>query len=173
MLQPTLLHRMDMFARRLVPFGMTLALMLIALMPTHISGLSRVTPMYALASVYFWSIYRPDLMGSGSAFGIGLLDDALTGAPLGCSALVLLACHQIVLHQQKFFNAKPFGVFWAAFALLAFGAGLIKWFCVGLFAPGGFTPAGDMIVSAFLTAAIYPLIAWVLARAQLKLLSAP
>ena len=170
-MQPTFLQRMDGIARRLVPFSLTLALMLFALTPTQIPGMSHVTPMYALAGIYFWSIYRPDLIGYGTSFGIGLVDDMLTGAPLGCTALVLLVCQYIVFHQQKFFNAKPFGIFWVAFGVLALGANLLKWLCVGMFAPGGFTSFGDMLAAALITAAIYPIIAWLLARAQMKVLA--
>lgn len=169
-MQPSPLQRMDALARKLVPFGMTLSLMLFALTPTQIPGLSHLTPMYPLASIYFWSIYRPDLMGYGTSFTVGLLEDLLTGAPLGSTALVLLACQYTVFHQQKFFNAKPFGIFWLAFSVLALGAGILKWLCVGLFAPGGFTRIGDMLTAVVLTAALYPLIAWLLAKAQLKLL---
>jgi len=170
-MQPTMWQRMDALARKLVPFGLTLALMLFALTPTQIPGLSHLTPMYALAAVYFWSIYRPDLIGYGTSFSIGLLEDLLTGAPLGCSALVLLLCQYLVFRQPKFFNAKPFGVFWLAFAVLAIGAGLLKWICVGLVAPGGFTRFGDMFAAALMTVAVYPVIAWLLAKAQMKLLA--
>ncbi len=173
MLQPTPLQRVNQAARSFVPFGLTLIFMLLALTPTQIPGMSRVTPMYALAAIYFWTIYRPDLVGYGTAFGIGVLEDLLTGTPLGCTALVMLVCQQVVLHQQKFFNAKPFGIFWTAFATLALGAGLLRWLCVGMFATSGFTPIGDVLISAAMTAAFYPLIAWVLAQTQLKLLVAP
>ena len=172
-MQPTVLQRIDQFLRRQLPCLLTLTLMLFAMTPTHIPGLSHVTPMYALAAIYFWSIYRPDLIGYGTSFAVGLLDDMITGAPLGCTAMVLLACQQIVFHQQKFFNAKPFGVFWGAFAVLALGAGLLKWICVGLFAPGGFTPFADMLTAVLITAAVYPIIAWVLAHTQMKLLAQP
>jgi rod shape-determining protein MreD len=172
-MQPTLLQRMDALARKLVPFGLTLGLMLFALTPTQIPGFAHITPMYALAAVYFWSIYRPDLMTYGTAFGIGLLEDLLTGAPLGSGALVLLLCQYLVFRQPKFFNAKPFGVFWMAFSVVALGAGLVKWMCVGLVAPGGFTHLGDMITSVLMTVAIYPAIAWLLGRAQMKLLTQP
>lgn len=172
-MQLTPLQRVDQSLRRQIPLLFTLSLMLFALTPTHIPGMSHVTPMYALAAIYFWSIYRPDLIGYGTSFAIGLLDDLITGAPLGCTALVLLACQQIVFHQQKFFNAKPFGVFWLAFAVLALGAGVLKWLCVGLFAPGGFTPFTDMFAAVLITAAVYPVIAWVLAHAQIKLMAQP
>jgi rod shape-determining protein MreD len=170
-MQPTALQRFDSNARRLVPFGLTLLLMLFALTPTQVPGMAHVTPMYALAAIYFWSIYRPDLIGYGASFAIGLLDDLLTGAPLGSTAFVLLACQQVVLHQQKFFNAKPFGIFWLAFAVLALGAGILKWLCVGLFAAGGFTAFGDMLAAVLITAATYPVIAWLLAQAQMKLMA--
>jgi rod shape-determining protein MreD len=170
-MQPTWWQRMDAFARKQVPFGLTLLLMLFALTPTQVPGMSHITPMYSLAAIYFWSIYRPDLIGYGTSFVIGLLEDLLTGAPLGSGALVLLLCQYLVFRQPKFFNAKPFSVFWLAFALVALGAGLIKWFCVGLVSATGFTRFGDMFATVLLTVAIYPIIAWLLAKTQIRLLA--
>ena len=170
-MQATVLQRMDNTARRLVPFGVTLVLMLFAMTPTYIPGLSHITPMYALMAVYFWSIYRPDLLGYGSTFAIGVLEDLLSGTPLGSGALILLLCQRVVFHQQKFFNNKPFGIIWLAFALVAFGAGLLRWICVGLVAPSGFTPIGQMGTSYLMSVALYPLVGWFLAKAHMKLLS--
>ena len=146
-MQLSVLQRIDIGARRLVPFGMTLVLMLFAMTPTYIPGLSHITPMYGLMAVFFWSIYRPDLLGYGTVFAIGILEDLLTGAPLGSGALILLLCQRTVLSQQKFFNAKPFGIFWLAFALLARRAAL----ALDLRGPrgaSGFTPFGSMFTSA-------------------------
>ena len=170
---PTVLQRMDAAARRLVPVGVTLLLMLFAMTPTYIPGLSNVTPMYALMAVYFWSIYRPDLLGYGSTFAIGVLEDLLSGTPLGSGALILLLCQWVVFHQQKFFNNKPFAIIWLAFALVAAGAGLLRWICVGLIAAGGFTPLGPLLMAYLMTLAMYPIIGWLLARAHIKLLAQP
>jgi rod shape-determining protein MreD len=172
-MQPTLLQRMDGNARRIVPFGLTLTLMLFAMTPTYIPGLSHVTPMYALMAVYFWSIYRPDLLGYGPVFAIGVLEDILAGTPLGSGALILLLCQRIVLHQHKFFNAKPFGVTWLAFVLVALGASLLRWICVGIAGPSGFTPFGEMFTAYMMSVALYPVIGWLLAKAQMKLLAQP
>jgi len=171
-MNPTLWQRIDVIARRLVPVGLALVLILFAQTPTHVPGLAHATPMYDLAAVYFWSIYRPNLLGYGAGFGLGLLEDMLSGAPLGTGSLALLACQYIVFHQQKFFNARPFGVMWAAFAVLAVGAGLLKWLVIGLVAVS-FTRFGDMLTSVLLTVSLYPIIAWLLARAQMKLLAQP
>ncbi len=172
-MQQTFLQRLDGNARRVVPFGLTLILMLFAMTPTYIPGLSHVTPMYALIAVYFWSVYRPDLLGYGAVFGIGLLEDLLAGTALGSGALILLLCQKIVLHQRKFFNAKPFGITWLAFVLVAFGASLLRWVCVGVAGASGFMPFGEMITSFAMTAALFPVIAWLLAKAQMKLLAQP
>jgi len=170
-MQATVLQRMDNTARRFVPFGVTLILMLFAMTPTYIPGFSHVTPMYALMAVYFWSIYRPDLLGYGATFGIGILEDLLAGTPLGSGALILLLCQRVVFHQQKFFNNKPFGIIWLAFALVAAGAAGLRWICVGLVATGGFTPVGQSLTAYLMTVAMYPVIGWFLAKAHMKLLA--
>ena len=170
-MQTNVIQRMDLTARRFVPFGVTLMLMLFAMTPTYIPGLSHITPMYALMAVYFWSIYRPDLLGYGATFGIGILEDLLAGTPLGSGALILLLCQRVVFHQHKFFNNKPFGIIWLAFALVAAGAGLLRWICVGLVAPGGFTPIGQMFTAYLMTVAMYPVVGWFLAKAHMKLLA--
>ena len=48
MLQQSLFHRVDLLARRFVPFGLTLVLMLFALTPTRIPGMSHITPRRSL-----------------------------------------------------------------------------------------------------------------------------
>ena len=169
----TVLQQANHVARRLLPFGITLVLMLFALTPTYVSGLSHITPMYAFMAVYFWSIYRPDLLGYGTVFAIGLTEDLLAGTPLGSSALILLICQRVVFGQQKFFNGRPFALVWAAFTLLAAGASLLRWICVGLAGASGFTPLSSLVASYFMTVALYPVVAWFLAKAQMKLLAQP
>ena len=170
-MQRSVIQQVDHAARRLVPFGMTLMLMLFAMTPTYVPGLSHITPMYAFMSVYFWSIYRPDLLGYGTVFAIGLLEDLLNGTPLGSSALILLLSQRVVVGQQKFFNNQPFAITWAAFGLLAIAASLLRWVAVGLASPSGFTPFTAMVTATFMTIALYPIVAWVLAKAQMKLLA--
>lgn len=46
-------------ARHMVPFIVTLMLVLLAATPTHVPGVVRVGPMLSLIGVYYWSVYRP------------------------------------------------------------------------------------------------------------------
>jgi len=170
MMQPTFMQSLDLSARRAVPAALTLLLMLFALTPTSVPGLSPVMPMFALMAVYFWSIYRPELLGYGVVFGFGLLEDLLMATPIGSTALVFLLTQWVVVRQQKFFNAKPFVVTWFAFVFVAAGASIIRWLAVGLVSPSGFTPAGPMLACCLITVAVYPLVGWLLSKAQTKLM---
>ena len=170
MMQPTVLQGFDLAARRALPAALTLLLLLFAVTPTNVPGLAPIMPMLALISVYFWSIYRPDLLGYGAVFGLGLLEDLLTSTPVGSTALVFLITQWIVLRQQKFFNAKPFVVTWFAFVFVAAGAALIRWIAVGLVEDSGFTPPGALLASCLVTIAVYPLVGWLLAKTHVKLM---
>lgn len=170
MMQMTFLQTVDLAARKALPAALTLVLMLFALTPTYVPGLAPVMPMFALMAIYFWALHRPELLGYGAAFLFGLLEDLLTGLPLGASALVFLATQWIVMRQEKFFHAKPFVVTWFAFVFFALGAAVVRWLAVGLLSSTGFISIGPMIACVLISVAVYPLVAWLLAKAQIKLL---
>ncbi len=169
-MQSTAWQKVDSRARRILPFGLTIILVLFGLTPTHVPGLSQITPMYALVAVYFWSIYRPDLLGYGAGFAIGVIEDLLTGTPLGVGSLTLMLTQWIVFGQHKFFLAKSFLVTWFTFVLVAFGAALLKWLSIGVVMDSGFTPVGDLVGCYLITSAVYPIIAWLFSKAQTGLL---
>lgn len=166
-------QKLNARARTILPFGLTVIVLLFGVTPTYIPGLAQITPMYTLVAIYFWAIYRPDLLGYGLGFAIGILEDLLTGAPLGVGALTLLLTQWIVFNQHKFFHAKPFAITWFAFGLVAFCAVLLKWVVIGLVTSSGFTPFGDLFASYLITVAVYPVIAWLFSKAQLGLLVEP
>ena len=53
MRQQSVLEKVDARARTVLPFGLTLVVVLFGMTPTHIPGLAQITPMYALIAVYF------------------------------------------------------------------------------------------------------------------------
>jgi len=168
--QTTVWQKLDQTARRGVPVSITIFLLLFSMVPMHLPGVPSLAPMYTLMAVYFWSVYRPDGFGYGAAFAIGVLEDLLVGTPLGSSALALLLCQWVVFNQQKFFNNRPFLEVWLAFSVVAVATGVVRWLCAGMIGPGGFPPLGDTLGSVLMTVVIYPVIGWLLARAQMKLM---
>lgn len=168
-MRPTFWQRVDIFARHQIPLALTLGLVLVSVVPTHAAGLTRIGPMLSLIAVYYWAIYRPDLLRYGGVFVIGLMQDLLSGTPPGAGALSLLLTYGLVISQYKFFNAKPFAVTWWAFILVAAGATLVKWLAVS--AVHGTLVDGDAAFYAYLmTVATYPVVGWLLARAQIMFL---
>jgi rod shape-determining protein MreD len=165
-MRPTLWQRMDVMARHMVPFALVLMLVLIAATPTHVPGMVRVGPMLSLIGVYYWSVYRPDLFRYGSAFVLGVFEDILTGAPLGSGALMLVIASALVVGQYKFFNGKPFVVTWWAFAIVALAATGMRWLAVSVLY-GDIVDLQTVGVEYLLTVALYPVVGWLMARAQM------
>jgi rod shape-determining protein MreD len=168
----TVWQRVDHVARLCVPISVTVFLLILGLIPLHAPGLPSLSPMYTLMAVYFWAVYRPEGFGFGAAFTIGVIEDLLVGTPLGSTALTLLVCQWVVLNQQKFFANRPFLEVWLAFTVIALGASMLRWFIAGVIG-SGFPPVGNVFTSFMLTIVFYPVVGWLLARAQLRLMHQP
>lgn len=113
-------------------------------------------PIIPLVVVFFWSIYGPDYMPPLSVFFIGLLQDLLTGGPLGLWPAVYLATQFIVLSQRPYFLGREQKVVWIGFALAAAGASVILWLVMSLMA-GVLLPIRGLLYQMFATVMIYPL----------------
>lgn len=168
-MRPTFWQRLDAFARHQIPVIVTVLLVLISVIPSHVPGLGRIGPMFSLISVYYWTVYRPDLLGYGAVFAIGLLEDAVSGTPLGVGSLMLLLVHAGVVTQYKFFNGKSFAVTWWAFTVVAALAALVRWLCNSVL-QGTFVNVEAPLFAYLMTVALYPLVGWMLVRVQLFLL---
>ena len=83
-------HRIDFLARRLTPFAITMLLVVLTQVPTRIPMFAEVAPVLALMSIYHWTVYRPELLPLYAVFFIGLVQDSLSGTPLGVHVLVFM-----------------------------------------------------------------------------------
>ena len=159
------LQRLDRIARNLIPFGLGMFLVIVGTLPLYIPGYGPVAADFALMAVFYWAIYRPDLLPPLAAFVIGLLQDFLVGAPPGMNALVLLAIHWFILGQRRFFQGKSFAVVWWAFALMATAASALLWL-IAMAYHGRLLDATPAAFQGVLTMALYPFLTWVFARTQ-------
>lgn len=165
----TLWHRLDTIARRILPFALTVLLALAAAVPTHVPGLAPMVPAVALISVYYWTIFRPDLMPALAVFAIGLFQDILSGMPLGVNALVLLLVYGIVLGQRRFFLGKSFLVMWWGFLLIVAGAFTLVWLALSALGTTLFDPM-PAVFQAAVTLAVFPIFTRLFIRTQQALL---
>lgn len=151
--------KLDNFARSLMPVSMTLVLILLAVMPTKIPGWSHIAPALVLMSVYYWAIYRPDLLPAPVVFALGLAQDLLGGAPIGVHAFTLLVAYGLVVSQRRFFHAKSFGVVWWGFMLVAAGVLTMEWLIMSMLVGGGPIDPRPVLFALMLTVVIYPAVA--------------
>ncbi len=162
-------EQIDGGARKLVPFLTALLLILLAHIPTHLPGFSTITPLFGLMVIYHWTLHRPDLFPSIAVFGLGLLTDALSGAPFGANALVFLVVHGVVLAQRRFFHKKSFSMLWAAFVPIAAAAALLYWLLYMAMTRSLIDPL-PLAFQVGITGTLYPLVYYGLAVAQRSLL---
>lgn len=161
----TFWQRVDAFARHLTPVALTLVLVIVNVVPTHLPGAARVLPVLPLISVFHWSIHRPNLMPALAVFLIGLFQDALSGTPLGLNALIFLGVHGVVLFQHRFFMGKSFFIHWLGFGLVGAGAALLSWTVLSAY--NVTLLGGESIAFQYvMTVAAFPLGAYLLSRWQ-------
>jgi len=165
----TFWQRLDTIARRILPVAITLMLAMAAAVPLHVPGYAAVAPAVTLISVYYWTIFRPDLMPAAAVFGIGLFQDVLSGTPLGVNALVMLLVFAVVLGQRRFFLGKSFLVMWWGFALVVMGAFAATWMVLSSLEGAVLDPL-PAVFQGTVTAAVFPAVTRIFIRSQQALL---
>jgi len=143
-------------------------LVLVTATPLYFSHVGTVMPQLAEIAVFFWTIYRPDLMSYGAAFAIGVVADLVTGAPLGVTALILVVVRRVVLAQRRATLGKPFHILWFSFAMIALPAALLGWLVGSLYTFHALSIL-NVLVQAALTIVVFPPVAWLLTRCQVLL----
>jgi rod shape-determining protein MreD len=100
-------------------------------LPISFSGGAIPPPLLGFMAVYFWSLFRPDLMPPAGAFIIGLAQDLLSGAPPGFWTASFIVSYALLDRQRESFAglAGTGAILGFAFATLvaAATAYLIAW----------------------------------------------
>ena len=145
-------------ARAAMPtaLGVFGALMLAS--PLRLFQGSVPTPLVPLVVVYFWSLYSPGHLPAASIFVIGLIQDLLSGGPLGLWPAVYLAVQYIALSQQSYFLGREVHVVWMGFAVAAMSVSVILWLFMSLLS-GALLPIGGLVLQMLTTIAVYPVFA--------------
>lgn len=163
------LQRIAAFSRRLVPWASTMAFALIGVVPLHIPQFDSVVPSLSLIAVFYWTSYRPELIPAWAAFVLGLMQDALSGLPLGVGACTLTVAHAIVVAQRKFLMGKSFAVVWLSFAFVVLATVALGWALVCAYY-GVILASPAIFFQAAATIGIYPILSRLLSGFQIELL---
>jgi rod shape-determining protein MreD len=165
----SLLHRIDLWARNLVPFALAALLVVLSLAPVRLSGFGAIAPWLPLIAVFFWSAHRPDLLPVWAVFLLGLFCDLATGGPLGVSSMTLMLAQLAVRSQRRHIVPHPFIVQWVLFAVFAMLAELVL-VALNVLVAAAFIDVRPALFQALSTIAAYPLFAWLFGQAQRSLM---
>lgn len=151
--------------RRLTPVVSCFVMVLLGVMPHGLPHFPTVAPDLAMMTVFYWAIYRPDLLPKWAVILVGLFQDLLGGTLIGVNVAVLLIVHYVGLSQRRTFIGKPFVIAWFGFMVLALGVGVLYWLALAVMS-GTVVLAHAVLFQYLLTFASFPLMSWLLVRAH-------
>lgn len=149
-----------MAGRRSLPLLLCLALILFSVLPWPLPGATTLAPMPLIGAVYYWTIYRADLMPGPMVFLLAVVQDLLSGGPLGLTAALLLAGQWMLLGQARLLSRVPFFLELIGFAVMAILFGLATWLCMSAFY-GRILSPNPLILQVLLGLCLYPILNWI------------
>lgn len=159
MADKTFLEYLDGIWRFALAQVFTLMLLFMGLITFAIPSAAVVKPYLLLAAVYYWTIYRPNLIPAMFVFALGLLSDLIAGQPyVGVTALILLTVQFVLRDQRLYMMGQPFLMLWLGYGMTCIGAGVVFWlvFTVLSFS---INPALPMVYAVLISILIFPFLA--------------
>lgn len=127
----------------------------------QIPGLVYMVPDYGLCALFFWSIYRPDLIPLGLLFLMGLIIDVLSGKMLGQTPLMWFLVYWLVISQRRILVKANFMMVWAAFSFVFFVYEGLNWCEMSLMSKR-FIAIFPSFIHFLLTIGVYPFMTFLL-----------
>ncbi len=72
-------------------------------LPISLTGGAVPPPLLSFMAVYFWCLVRPDLMPPAAALLIGIVQDFVSGSPIGLWATAYVAIYAVLEGQRESF----------------------------------------------------------------------
>jgi rod shape-determining protein MreD len=95
--------------------------------------------LFAHSALFYWTIYRPDLLPFSGLLCVSLIIDGLSGSYFGKTFLTFLLTFLMTLSQRRSLFQASFSVVWVAFGFymlfFTFTCYLLDWILLGQFQP--------------------------------------
>jgi rod shape-determining protein MreD len=150
-------QKFELFIRMLLPGMCTIVLLLMSLLQVSLAGLAQFPIDVCLISIYYWTIFRPNAMPFWFVFVLGVIRDALMGAPLGITSLVFILFRLFVLSQQRFLVKEAFLATWLGFGLVMVPAMAVYWLLSSAYVRT-ILPLSPLVMQWIFTFGFYPLL---------------
>lgn len=158
-------RQLDIAARYAFPAGSLIFGLFVIGMPFGLPGQAELWPVYTMACVYFWSLYRPASLPAPAVAFAGVLLGLLGLSPLGLWAVLLLALQGVVLAVRRRLASQSFFLTWLAFCGLAVTVCVLAWLLESLLMLK-MLPVQPLLIEALFSVGLYPAVAGIFIRAH-------
>ncbi len=163
--RPSFWRRLDAASRLAWPAAFLVFGLLLLGLPLGLPGQAELRPDYAVACVFFWSLYRPGSLPAPVVALAGLLLDLLGLSPLGLWAVLLLLVQGGTLAIRRRLIPRLFLINWLVFAAFAACATALAWAAQSLLFLT-LLPAPPVAIQTIAAIGLYPLLAAFFIRAH-------
>ncbi len=163
--RPSLWRRLDAASRYAFPVGMLIFGLFIIGLPWGLPGQAELRPIFAMACVFFWSLYRPSSLPAPITALTGVLVDLLGMSPLGLWAVLLLVLQGATLASRRRLIPRSFFLTWLVFSGLGACLFALAWAAQSLLALA-LLPGGPVITESLVACGLYPALAAFFIRAH-------
>lgn len=150
-------RRLELWFWASVPSAITLFLLILYLAPKHMAGIGYFMPALPLIPIFYWGLLHAHEMPYWFVFALGMVLDAVTGAPLGLSSLLYIFFLAILHAQRKYIAKEGFVIKWVYFAMLMGITSVLNWLLM-FFLNGQAQGLLPGFMQWFLTVCCYPLL---------------
>ncbi|MGV8996759.1 MAG: rod shape-determining protein MreD [Parvibaculaceae bacterium] len=166
---PTPAARASRIVVMVLPFVIGVFCVLLSFVPiSRIIGASTM-PAFAMMAIFYWAVVRPEMFPVYAVFVMGLLTDLLSAGPIGLWAFTYTLTYTLVLTQRFLIINVPFSVFWFAFLVTLIVEGAISWLVASVIY-GTLLPVRPVLAYVIVTAAVFPLFAFLFGRIERRIL---
>ena len=163
--RPNFWRKLDATSRFGFPIGFLVFGLFVIGMPFGVPEQAELRPVYAMACVFFWSLYRPSSLPAPVVALVGLLLDLLGISPLGLWAVLLLLLQGMTLAARRRLAPQSFLLTWLVFFAFAVGLSALDWAVQSLFRLA-ILPVVPLLAEFFLAFGLYPALAAFFIRAH-------
>jgi rod shape-determining protein MreD len=158
-------RRLDAASRHAWPVAFMLFGLLLIGLPFGIPGQAELRPAYAMACVFFWSLYRPVSLPAPLVAATGILLDLLGMSPLGLWAVLLLILQGSTLAARRRLIPQSFFMTWLVFFGFAASLSACAWLLESLLELR-MLPVLPAAAQALAALGLYPALAGLFIRAH-------
>jgi rod shape-determining protein MreD len=156
---------LDRAARHALPAVSITLVMIFLAIPGLIPAQPGIRVGFVIASVYFWSLYRPAALPAPLVAVLGVLLDLLGASPLGLWAVLLLLEQAAMAAIRRKLVLRGFPVVWLVFAAFVAVLTALEYGARALL-DLALLPPDPIVTQGVVAILIYPLLAVALIRAH-------